>query len=128
SSSRSTRRAPRTTSAPASASAWANATPRPEEAPVTIATFPSRRNRSRTLMSRSRSSGQGRQVWVVRSGVGTTGAPGARHHVVDGVAHLPVEVAGRALPGGDDAGRVAGTAVVDLGLEVDAGDPGEGVH
>ena len=48
SSSRSTRRAPSTTSAPASARAWANATPSPEEAPVTIATLPSRRNRSRT--------------------------------------------------------------------------------
>ncbi len=46
SASRSTRRAPSTTSAPASARPWANATPRPLEAPVTIATLPSRRNMS----------------------------------------------------------------------------------
>ena len=47
---RSTRRAPSTTSAPASAKALANATPRPEDAPVTTATFPSKRKRSRTLI------------------------------------------------------------------------------
>ena len=41
------------TSAPASARPSANATPRPEEAPVTIATLPSRRKRSRRVMARS---------------------------------------------------------------------------
>src|SRR5450759_1284017 len=45
---RSARRAARTTSAPAWASASAKATPSPEEAPVTIATRPSSRKRSRT--------------------------------------------------------------------------------
>ena len=50
SSRRSTRRAPSTTSAPASASACANATPRPLEAPVTMATLPSSRNMSLTVM------------------------------------------------------------------------------
>ena len=48
SASRSTRRAPSTTSAPASARPWAKATPRPLEAPVTMATLPSRRNMSGT--------------------------------------------------------------------------------
>ena len=33
-----------------------------------------------------------------------------RDHVVEGVAHLPVEVAGGGLAGGDDAGGVAGAA------------------
>ena len=47
---RSTRRAPRATSAPASASACAKATPRPDEAPVTIATLPSREKLSSTPM------------------------------------------------------------------------------
>ena len=51
-SSLSTRRAPRTTSAPASANAWANATPSPLEAPVTMTTLSSRRKRSRRLMAR----------------------------------------------------------------------------
>src|SRR4051794_15971077 len=45
-SSRSTRRAQTTTSAPHSASPSANATPSPDEAPVTMATLSSRRNRS----------------------------------------------------------------------------------
>ena len=53
SSSRSARRAQMATSAPASARPSANATPRPEEAPVTIATLPSRRKRSRRFMARS---------------------------------------------------------------------------
>jgi len=47
---RSARRAASTRSAPASASALANATPRPEEAPVTIATLPSSRKRSSTVV------------------------------------------------------------------------------
>ena len=34
------------------------------------------------------------------------------HHVVDGVPHLPVEVARGELAGGDDPGRVAGAARV----------------
>jgi len=51
-SSLSARRAPSTTSHPASAKAWANATPRPLEAPVTSATLSSSRNMSRTLMGR----------------------------------------------------------------------------
>src|SRR5690349_7523629 len=38
------------TSAPASAKPIANATPRPDDAPVTIATLPSREKRSRTLL------------------------------------------------------------------------------
>src|SRR5437867_2838428 len=42
----STRRAASTTSAPASAHACAKATPRPEDAPVTMTTLPSRRNMS----------------------------------------------------------------------------------
>src|SRR6476620_7562663 len=50
SASRSTRRAPSARSAPASARPWANATPRPLEAPVTTATRPSRRNMSVTVM------------------------------------------------------------------------------
>ena len=45
---RSTRRAPSATSAPASASAVAIGTPMPDEAPVTMATRPSSRKRSRT--------------------------------------------------------------------------------
>ncbi len=45
---RSVRRAASTRSAPASASAVAKATPSPDEAPVTIATLPSRRKRSST--------------------------------------------------------------------------------
>ena len=49
--SRSSRRAARATSAPASARACAKATPRPEEAPVTIATRPSSRKRSRIVRS-----------------------------------------------------------------------------
>ena len=49
-SSSSVRRAPRATSAPASASAWAKATPSPLEAPVTTATLPSSRNRSVIVM------------------------------------------------------------------------------
>src|SRR5699024_4491826 len=52
SSSRSARRAASTTSAPASANPRANATPRPDDAPVTTATRPSRRNLSRTVMMR----------------------------------------------------------------------------
>src|ERR1700716_3794448 len=47
---RPSRRAQIETSAPACASPSANATPSPDEAPVTIATLPSRRKRSRTLM------------------------------------------------------------------------------
>src|SRR5687767_9603572 len=50
---RSARRAQIATSAPASARPSANATPRPEEAPVTMATLPSRRKRSMRLMARS---------------------------------------------------------------------------
>src|SRR2546421_132795 len=46
--SRSVRRAPSTTSAPACASATAKPAPRPELAPVTTATFPSSRNKSST--------------------------------------------------------------------------------
>ena len=45
-SSRSARRAPSATSAPASAMAWAKATPRPEDAPVTTATLPVSLNKS----------------------------------------------------------------------------------
>ena len=52
SSSRSARRAPMATSAPASARPTANAAPRPDEAPVTTATLPSSRKRSRTAMVR----------------------------------------------------------------------------
>ena len=51
SASRSSRRAPSTTSAPASARACANATPRPLDAPVTIATRPSMRKRSRMVIA-----------------------------------------------------------------------------
>ena len=51
SASRSTRRAPSARSAPASASPWANATPSPLEAPVTMATLPSSRNMSVTVMA-----------------------------------------------------------------------------
>ena len=87
----STRRAPSTTSAPASARAWANATPSPEEAPVTIATLPSRRNRSSTVMDPFGGGSRSLPVSRVR---GLAGPPGAGHHLVDGVPHPPVEVAG----------------------------------
>src|SRR3984957_17744545 len=49
----STRRAPNTTSAPASANAWANDTPSPDEAPVTITTLSSSRNESSTPMRKT---------------------------------------------------------------------------
>src|SRR3954447_7388069 len=52
--SRSSRRAARATSQPASARARAKSTPSPEEAPVTIATRPSSRNRSRIVRSLTR--------------------------------------------------------------------------
>src|SRR3954451_16553804 len=48
---RSTRRAQIATSAPAWANASANDTPRPDDAPVTMATLPSRRKASRMLMA-----------------------------------------------------------------------------
>src|SRR5699024_9460086 len=48
---RSTRRAANTKFAPASAKAFANATPKPEEAPVTITTRPSSLNLSRILIA-----------------------------------------------------------------------------
>src|SRR5215218_2602309 len=51
STSRSSRRAPSATSAPAWASARAKCTPSPDDAPVTTATFPSSRNRSRIVRS-----------------------------------------------------------------------------
>ena len=53
SSSRSARRAPITMSAPASASPRAKATPRPDDAPVTTATLPSRRKLGGVLRART---------------------------------------------------------------------------
>ena len=66
------RRAPTTTSAPASASAAANATPRPEDAPVTMATRPSSRNRSRSELTPRRS------LRAIRPSERSSAGPGAR--------------------------------------------------
>ena len=102
SASRSTRRAPRTTSAPASAKPWANATPSPEEAPVTMATLPSRENRSVMEVMRPIMAGGRRQPSRAAAR-----PPGRADHVLEAVPHLPVEVARRGLARGHDAGRVA---------------------
>src|SRR5690606_31838881 len=84
-----------------------------------------------TVPRRAPSAGAGRS-WVRSAGVGVagglTGSPGARDHLVQRVAHPPVEVARRQLAVRDDACRVAGATPVHLRGEVDAGDLTDRVH
>lgn len=77
--------------------------------------------------------GAGRWLRRVRTVIGNVGdlpvrGAGAGDHVLERVAHPPVEVAGGQCSVGDDPGRVAGAAVAQLGREVDAGDAGGGLH
>src|SRR6476660_2199078 len=86
SSSRSARRAPRATSAPASARPWANATPSPLEAPVTTATLPSSRKRSGTVMPATLRARLPTMVWTTVR-VGHRSAHGGRTRA-DGTADI----------------------------------------
>src|SRR5690606_27788037 len=66
-----------------------------------------------------------------RRGVSLRGAarlPTSTHHLVDRVAHLPIEVTGGEFAGGDDAVGVAGSAGTDFGGEVDARDASHRIH
>src|SRR5690242_5679727 len=82
-------RATSTTSAPASARAWALAAPRPREAPVTMATFPSRRKRSRIeamgLLQRGNRGGiHVREILVLPAHAPDEGVGGGAAPAVDG--------------------------------------------
>src|SRR5690606_22412472 len=65
---------------------------------------------------------------VMRSTGGAPGLPAGAHHLIDGVAHGPAEIACGELPGGDDAVGVAGASRTDDGLEVHSGDAHHSIH
>src|SRR4030095_15571250 len=59
---------------------------------------------------------------------GLPSSPGGGNHVVDGVAHLPIEIARCEVTGRDDACRISRASRSDLRRELNAGAASDGIH